>query len=701
MNLSKLTTFDVRTATNENLKTYVSELDQFLSDASQKYHDDDAPIVDDGTYDLLIAKARYIQSNFSNFGFKSLKQVGAKSSKGFGKIKHSRPMLSLANGFTQEDITDFDRYIRDFLSLGDRPVSYFVEPKIDGLSLSLRYEDGNLVSAATRGDGSVGEDVLSNAQTISDIPAKIDTDIAVVEIRGEVYMRRDDFAVFNAGEENAGRKVAANPRNAAAGSLRQINPEVTKSRPLKFMAYAWGEISDIPFETQANASKQLKSWGFKTDDLAKACESIVEVLAQYHYISTHRADIAYDIDGVVYKVDELALQDRLGFRSTTPRWAIAHKLPSESAFTRLKDIEIQIGRTGALSPVARLEPVTVGGVVVSNATLHNADYIAGRDSKGQPIREGRDIRVGDLVEIYRAGDVIPKIKDVVLTERPADARPYLFPKNCPACGSPVERPEGEAVHRCTGGMVCMVQRLEGLKHFISRDAMNIDGLGAKQIEQFFSWGWVNQFRDIFDLSAYREELSQKEGFGTLSVDKMMSSIEAAKRVDFDRFLFGLGIRHIGAGSARDIAKQFGTWDHFRSVMNADDCEAQLTQIDGIGSSIVASLIDVFSNLSKYVEIDLLAKKLDIQEMIVSRHQKSAFTDKTVVFTGNLEGMSRAEAKARSEAIGAKVASSVSTKTDYLIAGPGAGSKAKKAEALGVIVLDESQFVKVLEGGLLE
>ncbi len=679
-----------------NPNALLVRVDALLIEALSAYHDGDDPIMNDDDYDRLMRLAKHIESDHG-LKSKAANQVGARSSKGFSKIRHARPMLSLANAFNEEDIADFDRYIRDFLSLPDAPLTYFAEPKIDGLSLSLRYESGELIYAATRGDGEEGEDVTHNAKTIADIPHKIATEIDVVEIRGEVYMERGAFADFNEVEKKAGRKIAANPRNAAAGSLRQIDPNVTAKRPLRFMAYAWGEMSSMPFVSQSDANLAFRDWGFQTDKLAKSCENITELSEHYQHILTHRSDIPYDIDGVVYKLDALDLQKRLGFRSTTPRWAIAHKLPSESAFTRLLAIDIQIGRTGALSPVARLDPVTVGGVVVSNATLHNADYILGFDSKGKPIRDGRDIRVGDLVEIYRAGDVIPKIKDVLIAERPENTVVFEFPNACPECGSPVVREEGEAVHRCTGGLVCPAQAVEGLKHFVSRDAFNIDGLGAKQIEYFYGLGWVKTPSDIFNLSIYRDKLENTEGFGKLSVQNLFASIDMVREVPLDRFLFSLGIRHVGAGTSRDLSLHLNSLDNFIKIIDGEDSQERLSNIDGVGPVVVKSLISTFQNPVQRKIIDDLIAQLQILDVEPLQSSGSVFEGKIVVFTGNLENMSRSEAKVRAEGLGAKVSSSVSSKTDFVVAGPGAGSKAKKALELGLIVLDEEKFNLVLDG----
>lgn len=686
---------DIEQFSPKEAEEFAASLEEFLTEAALAYHDEDAPIIDDAGYDALIKKRKWLEEKFG-FASKIAHQVGAKSSKGFAKIKHKVPMLSLSNAFDSEDIEAFDTQIRDFLRLGDAPLRYFAEPKIDGLSLSLRYEAGALVSAATRGDGSEGEDVTQNARTIRDIPQSIPADLQVAEIRGEVYMEREAFAAFNASEEAQGNKKAANPRNAAAGSLRQINPEITASRPLRFIAYAWGEMSILPFETQHEAHECFAQWGFHTDPLAKTLDGVEALLAHYEFIARRRAEIPYDIDGVVYKVNELSKQSRLGFRATTPRWAIAHKLPSETALTRLRAIDLQVGRTGALSPVARLEPVSVGGVVVSNATLHNEDYIKGVDNKGAPIRDGRDIRVGDLVEIYRAGDVIPKIKDVVLSERPREAQAYEFPRLCPVCGSEVMREEGEAVHRCTGRLVCQAQAIEGLKHFVSRDAFDIDGLGQKQIELFWQLGMVKTPVDIFRLERHRSDIEKLEGFGAISVSNLFGAIDDARIVSLDRFLFALGIRHIGQVAALDLARHFNRYENFIQAVDAEDAEAQISAIDGIGQRMVASLLASFKPGKEREVIDELAGELSIEDVKAPQISQTQFTGKSIVFTGTLETLSRAEAKVRAEAAGAKVASSVSKNTDFLVAGEGAGSKAKKAQELGVEVISEDEFLSALQ-----
>jgi DNA ligase (NAD+) len=632
--------------------------------------------------------------------------------------------------------------IRRFLGIGsDAPLAFTAEPKIDGLSLSLRYEQGELQTAATRGDGTVGENVTANARTIADIPDRIDGAPDILEVRGEVYMHHDDFTALNARQSEAGAKTFANPRNAAAGSLRQLDASVTAQRPLRFFAYAWGEVSAPLGATQSEALQRLAAFGFSTNPLTQSCETVAAMLAQYAAIERQRPTLGYDIDGVVYKVDDLALQARLGFRSTTPRWAIAHKFPAELAWTRLDAIDIQVGRTGALSPVARLAPVTVGGVVVSNATLHNEDYIAGRGAAGELIRGGRDIRVGDRVQVYRAGDVIPKIADVDLGHRPTGARAFQFPTRCPRCGSDAIREEGDAVRRCTGGLVCPAQAIEKLKHFVSRAAFDIEGLGARQIETLYADGWVREPAEIFTLSerfgSGVQHLRNREGWGETSARNLFDAVDDKRRIPLHKLIFGLGIRHIGEVAAKDLAVHYGTWMAMADAVDAAHAAAMryakaqdaavaerraaaaqarraqpkraadaiwaedpaldpraraawddLVGIDGIGATVALSLTTTLAQAQERASIARLVAQLDIQPAAAPDSAGSPIAGKTVVFTGNLETMTRAEAKARAEAMGAKVSGSVSAKTDLVIAGPGAGSKARKAADLGVETLDE-------------
>ncbi|WP_132996633.1 NAD-dependent DNA ligase LigA [Sulfitobacter sp. TCYB15] len=693
----------------EEAKAELARLADLLGRANAAYHTQDAPDLSDAEYDRLKRRNQAIEERFP--GLKRADspsdKVGAAPAEGFGKVRHDVAMLSLGNAFEDEDVVDFDARIRKYLGLpGGTPLAFTAEPKIDGLSLSLRYENGDLVQAATRGDGAVGENVTANARTIDTIPTRIEGAPALLEVRGEVYMRHDDFDALNARQTANGGKTFANPRNAAAGSLRQLDAEITRARPLAFFAYAWGALSAPLAETQFQAIERLKAFGFDTNPLTTLCDGPQEMIAHYRKIEEQRATLGYDIDGVVYKVNDLALQDRLGFRSTTPRWAIAHKFPAELAWTRLEDITIQVGRTGALSPVARLHPVTVGGVVVSNATLHNEDYIKGLDSKGARIREGKDIRVGDWVQVYRAGDVIPKIADVDLGKRPEDARAYVYPTTCPECGSDAIREEGDAVRRCTGGLICPAQAVEKLKHFVSRAAFDIDGLGAKQVEQFYGDGWIAEPADIFTLKTRygsgMQQLKNREGWGEKSADKLFQAIEDKRKIPLSRLIFALGIRHVGEAASNLIAQHYGSWTAFEAAMGhakSGDGPAwdDLIGVDGVGQVMAQSLISTFAQEAERASIDRLVAELSVQDVARPDTEGSPVAGKTVVFTGTLEKMTRAEAKARAERLGAKVSGSVSAKTDILVAGPGAGSKAKKAADLGIQTLDEDGWLALIDG----
>ncbi|MDP5333608.1 MAG: NAD-dependent DNA ligase LigA [Paracoccaceae bacterium] len=686
----------------------LARLAALIGAANIAYHQQDAPEISDAAYDRLKQRNARIEALFPQLkrADSPSDQVGARLADGFGKITHAVRMLSLGNAFEDEEITEFDDYIRKYLNLGQADLAYTAEPKIDGLSLSLRYENGVLVQAATRGDGEVGENVTENARTIADIPARLTGAPALLEVRGEVYMSHADFAALNARQAETGGKTFANPRNAAAGSLRQLDAAITRARPLRFYAYGWGALSEPLAETQMGAIDRLARLGFVTNDLTRLCQGPDEMLMHYRAIEARRATLGYDIDGVVYKVNDLALQARLGFRSTTPRWAIAHKFPAELAWTRLEGIDIQVGRTGALSPVARLTPVTVGGVVVSNATLHNEDYIAGRDARGNQIREGKDIRIGDWVQVYRAGDVIPKIADVDLSKRPADAMPFVFPDHCPECGSVAIREEGDAVRRCTGGLVCPAQAVEKLKHFVSRGAFDIEGLGARQVEMFYHDDLlpIREPADIFTLQARDAgnlaRLKNREGWGEKSANNLFQAVEDKRKIPFGRLLFALGIRHVGEAASNLIAGHYASWDAFVSAMDGaaplegTDWE-DLLSIDGVGQVMAKALVTAFSPEGERASIDRLAAQLEVQDARRILAEGSPIAGKTVVFTGTLEKMTRAEAKARAEALGAKVAGSVSAKTDILVAGPGAGSKAKKAQELGIETLDEDSWLSLI------
>ena len=709
----------VEALTETDASAELAALAVAMAAANRAYHTHDAPEISDADFDALKRRNAAIEARFPKLKRTDSPSdtVGAGVADGFGKVAHSVRMLSLENAFADEEVAEFDDRVQKFLGLSDT-LGYTAEPKIDGLSLSLRYEGGVLVQAATRGDGEVGENVTENARTIGDIPQRLSGAPDVLEVRGEVYMSHADFAALNDRQAAAGEKLFANPRNAAAGSLRQLDARVTASRPLRFFAYAWGEVSTPLATTQFEAIARLKSLGFQTNPLTALCRGPKDMLAQHARIEGLRATLGYDIDGVVYKVNDLALQARLGFRSSTPRWALAHKFPAELAWTTLLGIDIQVGRTGALSPVARLQPVTVGGVVVQNATLHNEDYIAGRDSKGGVIRPdengvGKDIRVGDWVQVYRAGDVIPKLADVDLSRRKDDAQPYVFPSLCPECGSEAHREEGDSVRRCTGGLICPAQAVERLKHLVSRNAFDIEGLGAKQIEMFFNDPIlpVKTPADIFTLAARDadnplQKLKNRDGFGEVSAARLFSAIEAKRTIPLDRLIFALGIRHVGEVAAGLLARHYSTWGAFEAgVAQARPGSpewADLTAIDGVGAVMAHSLTDAFQNPAERVAIDNLVvgngkeyKGLKVIPVAPRGAVDSPVAGKTVVFTGTLEKMTRAEAKSRAEALGAKVAGSVSAKTDLVVAGPGAGSKAKDAERLGVELIDEDAWLRLI------
>ncbi len=669
-------------------KEAAKELAQLAMDIAfhnARYHGDDAPLISDADFDALVKRNTAIEAHFPDLVRKDSPshQVGAKASSKFAKVQHAQRMLSLGNAFNDEDVSDFLARIRRFLNMdAEAALDLVAEPKIDGLSISLRYENGVLVQAATRGDGSEGEDVTANILTIKDIPQTLSDVPDICEIRGEIYMSKTDFAALNAQQEEAGKPVFANPRNAAAGSLRQLDASITASRPLKFFAYAWGVMSTLPFSTHSEALTWLKAKGFPTNPLSKAAKDADDLIKVYKHIEVARGELDYDIDGVVYKVDDLGLQDRLGFVAKAPRWAIAHKFPAEKAITILKDIDIQVGRTGSLTPVAKLEPVTVGGVVVSNATLHNEDEIA-----------RKDVRIGDHVRIQRAGDVIPQVIEPLLDKRPKDSKRFQFPMFCPVCGSEAVREEGEVVRRCTGGLICRAQRVERLKHFVSRRAFDIDGLGAKHVEAFHEDDLIQSPADIFRLKDKREHLDTREGWGEQSISNLFDAIEDKRTIPLERFLFGLGIRHIGEVTAKDLAKAFGTLEALEEAATSEDASETLSAIDGIGSVVAEALISFFHEEQNRAVLDDLRGELTI-EAYEAEETGSTFAGQTLVFTGSLEKMSRAEAKAQAEKLGAKVSGSVSAKTNLVIAGPGAGSKMKKATELGIDVIDEDEWLRL-------
>ena len=688
--------------TEAQAKARLKALAQEMKIADAAYYQDDAPLLTDAQYDALRLENTKLESAFPHLIRKDSpsKNVGAKPSSKFGKITHSVAMLSLDNAFTDEDVTDFVIRVRKFLNHpADAPLAFTAEPKIDGLSAALRYENGVLVSGATRGDGKTGEDVTANLRTVDNIPHRLSGQgwPDVLEVRGEVYIDHADFDTMNAAQVKAGKDAYKNPRNAAAGSLRQIDPEVTRTRPLKFFAYTWGEISEPFASTQMEAVEAFSAWGFHTNALMRRHDGPSDMIAHYHEIEERRSQLGYDIDGVVYKVDDLALQSRLGFVSRAPRWAIAHKFPAEKAITTLEAIDVQVGRTGALTPVARLSPITVGGVVVSNATLHNEDEI-----------NRLKVRIGDTVEIQRAGDVIPQVLRVIgdIDDRNTN---YHLPKECPVCGADAVRDIDEksgkmdVVRRCTNGLNCPAQAIESLKHFVSRRAYDIDGMGAKQIEVFYEKNLVKEPADIFTLEARNPDVKLEawEGWGETSAQNLFAAINDRRAIDFDRFLYALGIRHIGQGNASLIARHFLEWNKFAEViaLAADrhsDAFVSLLSIDGVGEAAAQSLVGF---LNADGNKGVVARLIDHVTVIPAEapSNDSPVAGKIVVFTGKLEKFSRDEAKARATALGAKVSGSVSAKTDILVAGPGAGSKLKKATDLGVTTMTEDEWLSHISG----
>lgn len=718
--MSDLSVKDVVDLSEDEARAELERLAAEIAAADIAYHQQDRPEISDAEYDALKRRNDAIEQAFPELvrTDSPSERVGAAPAEGFAKVRHGVPMLSLANAFSEEDVTDFVArakkfFMADVLRDPDFELAFTAEPKIDGLSASLRYENGVFVRGATRGDGTEGEDITENLKTIGDIPHKLAGAgwPAVIEVRGEVYMTHAEFKRLKEHSAKFGGQDYVNPRNTAAGSLRQKDPKITASRNLNFFAYAWGIAEDEkgnptpPADTQAEVVRKFREWGFATNPLMLRTQSADELIAQYRTIEAQRATLGYDIDGVVYKLDRLDLQQRWGFVARAPRWAIAHKFPAEQATTILTGIDIQVGRTGALTPVARLQPVTVGGVVVENATLHNEDYIKGIGNNGDPIRNGVDLRVGDTVIVQRAGDVIPQIVDVLIDRRPAGAEAFVFPHICPACGSEAVREINEktgkmdSVRRCTGELICPAQAVENLKHFVARDALDIDGLGDKQVAQFYAEGRIARPADIFTLKA-RDERSMKklkdaEGFGPVSVRKLFDAIDARREPELDRFIYALGIRHVGETTAALLAKEFGTVERFRETAIAaaqhEDGHSVFPQIGGIGETVRASVMAFFANERNVQALDDLLAEVRPQPYVVTVSADSVVAGKTVVFTGSLEKMTRTEAKAMAERLGAKVAGSVSGATDILVAGPGAGSKLKKAEELGVEVISEDEW----------
>ncbi|MCC6926942.1 NAD-dependent DNA ligase LigA [Novosphingobium sp.] len=685
--MSELPMLDEAAAANELMR-----LARAIAHHNRLYHSDDNPEISDAEFDALVRRNAELEAQFPHLirDDSPSRKVGHEvAASPLAKVRHDQRMFSLDNAFSDDDVADFVTRVRRFLALGeDAPVAFTAEDKIDGLSCSLRYEHGRLVRAATRGDGEVGEDVTANVRMIADIAEQLSGKVPdLFEIRGEVYMAKQDFVALNQAQEAADGKIFANPRNAAAGSLRQKDPAVTAARPLRFLAWGWGAASDVPEASQHAMMQRIADWGLPVSPLLTRCESVSAMLEHYRSIERARSDLPYDIDGVVYKVDRLDWQERLGFVAKAPRWGIAHKFPAERAETTLEAIDIQLGRTGKLTPVGRLKPVTVGGVVVSNVTLHNRDEIA---------RLG--VRPGDRVVIQRAGDVIPQVVENLTRDVPRDA--WHFPDHCPECDSEAVAEEGEVDVRCTGGLICPAQRTERLKHFVSRAALDIEGLGEKTIDEFFALGWLESPADIFRLRRRREDIVGREGWKDKSVDNLLAAIEAKRQPDAARLLFGLGIRHVGAVTARDLLKRFATLQALREVAQralAEDAEAlaDLTSIDGIGPAVVEALGDFFHEPHNIAVWDDILSEVSPPPYVVETRD-SAVAGKTVVFTGALETMSRDEAKAQAERLGARAAGSVSAKTDLVVAGPGAGSKLKKAQELGIEVIDEAAWAEIVK-----
>jgi DNA ligase (NAD+) len=731
--MSDLSLKDVVDLSEDEARAELERLAAAIAAADIAYHQQDRPEITDAEYDALKRRNDAIESAFPELVREDTPtgRVGAAPVEGFSKVRHAVPMLSLAKAYTDEDVADFiERGRRFFQKDEGLELAFTAEPKIDGLSASLRYENGVFVQGATRGDGSVGEDITANLRTIADIPQQLKGSgwPEVIEIRGEVYMTYAEFQALKERSAAIGGQDYVNPRNTAAGSLRQKDPSVTASRNLKFFAYAWGYTTADPAPTQFESVQKFAEWGFRISPLMERARSVEELIAHYHWIEEQRSSLGYDIDGVVYKVDQLELQRRWGFVTGEPRWAVAHKFPAEQATTRVRDIEIQVGRTGTLAPVARLDPVSVGGVTVVNVTLHNEDYIAGRDSNGMPIRDGKDIRIGDTVTIQRAGDVIPQIVDVLIEKRPADAEPYVMPHTCPVCGSPATREINEKTgkedsrRRCTGELICPAQAVESLKHFVSRGALDIEGLGAENIELFFGKGLVNTPADIFKLRNRRPEVQQAlaerreeqarareaatgktrknvrsvEDRNYEGLDKLFAAIDSRREPELDRFIFALGIRHIGETTAAVLARTFSSIGELRArgieaAKAGGDLHEVFPSVNGLGETVWEALRDFFDNPRNVEALDDLLTEVRPNDYVVTISADSQVAGKTVVFTGALEKMSRSEAKAMAERLGAKVAGSVSAKTDILVAGPGAGSKLKTAQELGVEVITEDEW----------
>ena len=683
----------------KNAKYERQALSEEISLHDEMYYVNDDPVIPDSEYDKLEIRLKEVENYIeATPDFLSpVLQVGAVSHQAFEKVRHAVPMLSLDNAFDDKDVTDFIARIRRFLGMKeDEALDMVAEPKIDGLAVSLRYEAGELVLGATRGDGAEGEKITANLRTIKDIPVRLrGARKGVFEVRGEVYMSHAAFAALNKRQESEGEKIFANPRNAAAGSLRQLDPAITARRPLQFFAYGWGEVSEFPGKTYWDVLRALKQWGFAVNPLVRRCGTLEEIAKFYQETQHKRAKLGYDIDGVVYKVDRLDLQQRLGFVSRSPRWAVAHKFPAEQAEAVLEGIDIQVGRTGVLTPVGKLKPVTVGGVVVQNVSLHNEDEIA-----------RKDIRIGDTVIVQRAGDVIPQIVRVLTDRRPKSAKRYRMPARCPECGSHAvheinpKTGEPEVARRCTNTLSCPAQVVERLRYFVSRDAFDIEGLGEQRVQEFFDDGLLKEPGDIFLLEEKfgtgRKAIAKREGWGEQSAAKLFKAIEARTKLALDRFILALGIAHVGETTARLLARNFHSWDAFRAAMDGDTAVEELDSIEGIGEVMARAIKEFFDEEHNRQALDRLLKHVRVTDMALPQASGSAVAGKTIVFTGTLERITRSEAKARAESLGAKVAGSVSKKTDLVVAGPGSGSKLKEARKHGIKVVTENDWLKLIE-----
>ena len=696
MNGKALRHLAVDQLSDDQARNELAALASEIAQHDKAYHQNDAPVITDAEYDVLRLRNDAIEARFPNLvrADSPSQRVGAAPAGGFAKIAHKVPMLSLGNVFSEEELADFIAGIRRFLrELSDPTIAIemVAEPKIDGLSVSLRYEKGHFISGATRGDGAVGEDITANLKTIKEVPQKLTGKVPdVLEVRGEIYLPKSEFRALNERQAEAGEKIFANPRNAAAGSLRQLDPTITAQRPLRLFAYAWGEVSERTADSQWGFLQRLRDWGFPVNlERIRVCSGLGDLMAAYNDLGSARASLNYDIDGMVYKVNRLDWQERLGFVSRAPRWAVAHKFPAERVETILKDIGIQVGRTGVLTPFAILEPVTVGGVVVSRATLHNEDEIA-----------RKDFRIGDTVVVQRAGDVIPQVVEALIERRPADAEPFTMPESCPDCGSPAVRHEGEVARRCTNTLTCPAQAVERIIHFASRGCFDIEGLGEKTVESFYADGLIKTPADIFRLAAHADALRTREGWGEKSVQNLLAGIEARRAIPFERFLNALGIPQVGEATAKLLARHYLTFSALRAAMEAarivgSEAYQDLNDINGIGESMADDIVAFFAEEHNAHQLDDLESLLTIEPYVRPAAVASPVTGKTVVFTGTLETISRNEAKARAEALGAKVAGAVSKKTDYVVIGADAGSKAKKAAELGVATLTEEEWLKLI------